>query len=188
MTILEIATVFHILGTAIGVGGTIASDVLFIRFLRSGTLSHSENAVMRTLSHLVVGGLIMLILSGIATFLLNVEKYLYSGEFWAKMTVVVILLINGVFLHHLVFPKLKHIFSRRESAHGPTAHFWRKCAFTLGPISMASWMTALFIGAYKGSSLSYSQGMGVWLVLMAVGIIIGQLQAQRYYRIYHSEN
>lgn len=162
---------FHILGVALGLGGAIASDSMFLKALKDLKISKTEMSFMQIGSAMVWLGLIILIASGSLLFALSPDKYINSEKFLAKMTVVLVILLNGIFLHLNLIPRLKrhiegHLLSSDE--------FMRKrlFLFTSGAVSLVSWLSALTLGALHKVPWSYGDIMTVYIVvLFAAGII-----------------
>lgn len=171
---------FHILGVAFGLGGAIASDSMFLKALKDLKISKTEMGFMQIGSAMVWAGLIMLIISGYLLFSLNPERYISSDKFLAKMTVVLIILMNGVFLHlHLnLIPRLR----RHVEGHLPSSdEFMRKrpLLLTSGAVSLVSWLSALILGALHKVPWSYGESMGVYLGTLALAALAANLLGRR---------
>ena len=92
--ILQTSILFtHLGGLLIGAGCAVAADRLTL--LSAPDDAHQLNAL--TGSHrVVIGGLVAMCISGALMFAANFDTYVVSRFFWAKMALIVILLINGV--------------------------------------------------------------------------------------------
>ncbi|HEX9722090.1 MAG TPA: hypothetical protein VGA53_02395, partial [Candidatus Paceibacterota bacterium] len=107
---IEIKTIyliFHLFGIAIGAGGAFASDLIFFKSVKDGRLSATEFGFMELGGKMVWVGLAILVISGVLLFSLNPETYIVSSKFQLKMTVVAIIIANGIVLHLSFIPKLK---------------------------------------------------------------------------------
>ena len=89
------AVTLHLLGVILGMGGALISDILFSFFSRNKKLNPSEIVTLTILRKIILYGLWVIILSGIALFLSDPEKYLSSVKFLAKMSIVLVLVVNG---------------------------------------------------------------------------------------------
>lgn len=85
----------------------------------------------------------------------------------AKISVVLILTVNGAAMHHLIFPKL-HLAPLQRPG-------WLcRMACSLGALSSVSWLYATFLGIAKPLTepLGYSGFMVLYAVLV-IGAIVG---------------
>ncbi|OGD90845.1 hypothetical protein A3D81_01760 [Candidatus Curtissbacteria bacterium RIFCSPHIGHO2_02_FULL_40_17] len=147
-TILKIS---HLIGTVLGVGAVSFIDFFYLRAARDGKIEPSEVEPIRLLTPFLRLGLIILILSGFGYFLFyrltGHEERLLNPRFLAKITVVGVILINGLLLQTKKIP-----------------------VNIGGPISSASWYTAFILGAWRALNLSYFAIIAayVFVVLMAI--------------------
>lgn len=162
----------HIFGVAFGVGGAFASDVIFLKSIKDGRITKTEMGFIVLGSSMVWIGLVILVLSGIGLFLLNPEGYLASSKFMAKMTIVVILTVNGFIFHISHIPRfLRHVDQFFHSSD----EFMRNRPFIIvsGALSLISWSAALVLGVFKSVPLSYTTIMGIYLLVVIIAISIG---------------
>ena len=135
----------HLIGIALGAGGAYMSDVLFFHDRSIPTL--------KLASRVVWIGLAIIVLSGIGLFSLNAAGYLHSAKFLLKMTVVLVIAINGYVFHRVHMPKLEQgIFTRGLAVSGA--------------ISITSWTLAIILGALSHISVSYLFGLGLYVLLL----------------------
>lgn len=82
----------------------------------------------------------------------------------AKLTVVSLLSLNGIALHHLAFNRLQTL------QHQPTHN--TKLLVILGAVSVVTWLYATFLGLAKPVTplLGYAGFMGLYLLLLTAGI------------------
>lgn len=139
----------HILGVCIGLGGATIADILFFRFLRDFRISKKEADVMRTLSHVILGALIIILLSGAALYFSDTATYNASPAFLAKMTIVIVLTVNGFFLHEYISPKLVRLSFAEHHRSTPELRLLRHVAFALGAVSASSWYFTFFLAMLK---------------------------------------
>ncbi|MFH1803274.1 MAG: hypothetical protein ABID63_00105 [Pseudomonadota bacterium] len=104
-----------------------------------------------------------LILIGMGTGF-DVDAITSNGKVFAKLTVVTILTVNGVFLHFYAFP----LFERKGRSISPIR---LSICTLLGAISSVSWMCASVIGASRlvAASLSYGNFIEFYLICLVAG-------------------
>ena len=163
----------HMLGVVVGLGSAIVADTLFFKFLKDLRISKKESEVLSYVSHLVVLGLIMLIISGGAIFLSDPVKYLASSKFITKMVIVAVIAINGFALHKRLSPHLREI-QWDAGAHAKNRPL-RKLAFALGAISSTSWFSALLLGYVKSIPANTLQALGGYACLLILAVGASQL-------------
>lgn len=161
--------IFHLFGVALGAGGAIFSAVIFTKVMFDGKVTKNELDFIELASLLVSIGLGLLILSGIGLFLTNPEAYLASTKFLAKMSIIGILVVNGVLIHSLHVPALRaHI-----GEHLPDVPNFKKRSFYMyagGAVSMTSWGAALVLGALRSVPYPYETIMAIYVVVLIIAI------------------
>ncbi|WP_124949602.1 hypothetical protein [Sulfuriferula thiophila] len=116
----------------------------------------------------VIAALGMLWLTGLIVIWLETrfEWSLLIGQpkLMAKLTVVSLLSLNGVALHHLAFNRLQAVQNH------PAQN--TKLLVILGAISVVTWLYATFLGLAKPVAplLGYAGFMALYLALLAAGI------------------
>ncbi len=166
----------HLVGMALGLGGATISDIMFFRFLKDLKISAQESEVLESLSQIIWFGLGLGILSGIALYLEDPAGYIASAKFMVKMIVVGVIVINGTFLNLVVSPKLIRIsFGQKHKHHPGELHQLRKIAFALGGVSIISWYSAFVLGMFRTSPASFSVLLAIYMSLLTLGIIGGQV-------------
>jgi hypothetical protein len=161
-------TVAHVIAVVFGMGSALVSDALFSFFGRDKNLNNTELSTLSLLSKLVLYSLPLIILSGMALFLTNIDKYLNSNKFLAKMTILCILLLNGFVLNKYVWPHLlsnKFFTSKKERG-------IRKLAFACGAISVISWLSVCTLGILDNLSMSYNLILAMYLVVIVFGSLV----------------
>jgi uncharacterized membrane protein len=97
---LRTVVVFAHLGGLVGAGGcAIAADRATLLALRRDEAErrHQVEALAGT-HRIVIAGLIFIVISGVLLFAADVQTFLYSRIFWIKMTLILLLLVNGALL------------------------------------------------------------------------------------------
>jgi hypothetical protein len=110
-----VLVLMHVVGTALGVGGASVTDFLFMRAIRRNRLNASEFYFLTSISYVVLAGLFILSLSGVG-FLWVYENsdrsLLQNPKLWAKVTIVVLLAINGWVMHKYLIENLKGLVGK----------------------------------------------------------------------------
>lgn len=170
----------HVLFMAVGIGGATITDVLFFKFLRDHAISKQELSVMNTMSQVIWMALGGIVATGMMLFLPNAESFLASDRFLGKMTVVSVIIINGVLLNFWVAPKMINIFPIKGKALGPGLRRLRKFAFALGGVSIISWYSAFILGSLRTFNFSYEIIMGVYLSLLCIAVVGSQVSENKF--------
>ena len=161
-------TIVHVLGVIIGMGSALASDTLFSFFAKDKKLNKTEISTLSILAKIVSYSLVIIVISGIFIFLSDVEKYMSSIKFMAKMSVLAVLLINGYILNKYIWPHLITInFFTARNERG-----MRKLAFACGAISVVSWMSVFVLGMLDSISLGYGMIMSIYFLIILFGISV----------------
>lgn len=167
----------HLIGTALGVGGATASDFLFLRSTKNNRIEKEEFDLLQTISSLVWLGLIILIISGIGFIVLKPEQ-LSNPKLWAKLVVVGVILINGIFIHKKIIPIFKSGVNKKFST-GPAAKH-QTAILTSGAISIISWYSALVLGAWKqiNNLVPFETILIGYVTILLFGIIIANISGR----------
>ncbi|RJP45761.1 hypothetical protein C4587_00395 [Candidatus Parcubacteria bacterium] len=165
-------TLLHLFGVVIGAGGAFASDLIFLSSINDERISPTEMRFLRLGSKMVWGGLFLIAISGIFLFAPDSARYLASSKFLAKMTIVAVIILNGLFFHLSHIPRLH----RHVGSHFPSSdEFVRKSSLLTasGVISLVSWSSAVVLGALRDVPFSYGTIMAVYAAALGVGVGIG---------------
>lgn len=172
-TFLDLKTIYligHIFGAILGAGGAFASDAIFFNSVKDGRITDDELRFMRLGSKLVWAGVALLVISGILLVFTNPTRYLSSDKFLAKLTVVALIIINGIIFHLIHIPHIRNHLGLvfRES---PT--FIKRAPIILasGALSMVSWITTVILGTLRNVPYSYTQIICTYLVVVIIAII-----------------
>lgn len=162
-------TIVHLLGVVVGMGGAIASDLTFFSSIRDEKISQTEMRFLRLGGKMVWAGLFVIVVSGALLFAERPDRYLASPKFIAKITVVAILIANGIVFHLVHIPRLH----RHAGAHFPSSdEFIRNAPLLLasGATSLVSWLGAFVLGALGRVTFPYAQIMAVYFAVLFSGI------------------
>jgi hypothetical protein len=164
-----IITVLHVVSAAIGVGAAAANDSVFMGAIRNRRISHDQFVLIRQASHVLIGGLVVLIISGIILLHLNVALWT-NPHFQAKMTVVLILLINGIIFHARVIPMLKEFSDTTMPKQFIASRQW--LLSITGATSAVSWFSALIIAVVGDVGAPYLLYMAIIVALIICGSVV----------------
>jgi len=143
----------HLIGTVLGVGAATFAEIFYLKALKDGEVSPDEGSLLKTTYAVLRIGLILGILSGFGFLVLyrltGQEERLLDPKLWAKMTVIVILLVNALLLQAHRIP------------------MWLGAS-----LSITSWYTAMVLGAWRGIPYSYIEIMVGYAVVVIIMIFI----------------
>jgi len=172
MSLYGVITILHVIGAAIGVGGATAADTLFLRSIRNRRVSTDQYNLLRSIQHVVMTGLAIVVLSGIALALHNFA-IIREAEFLAKMIIVLLLILNGFVFYLWVKPWLNRHRDERLSTDTLRRHI--PVFAVAGPLSIVSWYTALILGVMGRLGHPLWVYLVAYAALLVVGIVGGYL-------------
>lgn len=175
----------HILGVVFGLGGATVTDVMFFRFMRNYRVDESEAAIMKILSIVVWVGLGVLIVSGLAMFLPRWELFVGSDRFLMKMTVVAVVLINGLALNLWLQPRARRISFVEPGSPLTEGEVRervrvRRMAFALGSISVVGWYGAFALAVLNMVAMPYSHFLLLFVLAVGVALVGGQFHERHF--------
>ena len=168
----------HIVGLALGLGGAWIIDLFLTKYLVKKEITLEKFQFVAYASKIVCYGLALLWLSGagfIAYYYFFTPEYLTNEKVWAKAFIVLILSINGVFVHLYVLPIVRRCIGgsvlamvSRSVAHKLT---------TICVVSVLSWLFPLLLGVSKSLNFSVSalEILTVYVAVIFVSLIVGHL-------------
>ncbi|AYA04354.1 hypothetical protein BEN74_17190 [Acinetobacter sp. WCHAc010034] len=169
-----IIKVFHLAGLALGLGGAVLLDMLAIRFLIKQKISAEFYEIFKHSSQVVFWGLCLLWLSGIAYLIyyyLADYHSLFNQKVWAKLFIVVILSVNGWWIHRRILPLMQgsingYLFKALSVNQ-------RRVLLCSSVISILSWGIPLLLGACKELNFCISAFtiLFIYFSLLIVGLI-----------------
>jgi hypothetical protein len=141
-----IIRIFHFIGLSMGLGAATLLDLMIIRFFLGQEMTQQKFEMFRFLADLVNVGLKLLWVTGLSFLIfywMTDPVKLGNEKVWAKMVIVAILTINGVFIHRTVIPFMHGQIGQTMLAGVP---FRKKFTFvTMGMISFVSWYGPVII-------------------------------------------
>jgi hypothetical protein len=169
-----IIKVFHLAGLALGLGGAVLLDMLAIRFLIKQKISAEFYEIFKHSSQVVFWGLCLLWLSGIAYLIyyyLADYHSLFNQKVWAKLFIVVILSMNGWWIHRRILPLMQgsingYLFKTLSVNQ-------RRVLLCSSVISILSWGIPLLLGACKELNFCISAFtiLFIYFSLLILGLI-----------------
>lgn len=161
-------TIAHVISVVFGMGAALTADVLFSFFGKDKKLNPTEVKTLSVLAKIVFYSLWIIVLSGIGLFLSDVPRYSHSIKFLGKMSILLILVINGYALNKYVWPHLlnKKFFVETKE------RIVRKFAFISGAVSVISWIAVCALGVLDGVNISYATLMGIYGGILFFGICV----------------
>lgn len=154
MTIYELLVIAHVIGTVLGVGAATFAEIHYTRFASDDIITDDERGTLAVTYTVMRAGLFLLVVSGFGMllYLRLVEQVgiLSSPAFWAKMTIVAILVGNALLLQARLVP------------------------FAVGAaVSLTSWYAALVLGVIGRTGAGYLEIMLYYVFAIAlVGIAL----------------
>lgn len=167
--------VMHLTGLSLGLGGAVLLDVLALRFLILERISLEVSRIFAYGTRIVLLGLVLLWVSGLG-YLGYYYCYdlhsLSNPKIWAKLVIVVILTLNGWWIHHWILPLIQqnignHFFARLTLKQ-------RRILLSSSVISVCSWFMPLLLGACKEFNfcIEASTILILYSGLVALGLVV----------------
>jgi uncharacterized membrane protein len=138
--LLQSAVVFaHLSGLMVAGGAAVAADRATLRVRRTdGETRRTHLRHLRAVDRTVMGGLAIVVVSGVLLFGADVDTYIASPVFWVKTALVFLLAVNGWLL----------VSTGRKLESGQIAveRGWKRLAVT-SVCSVSLWLLIVFAGA-----------------------------------------
>lgn len=153
----------HIFGAILGAGGAFLSDAMFFSSVKDGLIEKTELRFMQLGGKFVWIGIFILVVSGVFLVSTNPDYYLSSTKFLAKVSIVGLIITNGIIFHFIHLPNIKkHLGIKFKDA----PLFIKSSSFLIvsGALSMVSWVFTVVLGMLKKVPYSYMQIMSVYLI------------------------
>lgn len=170
ITLKTVYLIAHVFGAIFGAGAAFTSDAMFFNSIKDGKIEKKELDFMKLGGKLVWTGVVILVISGILLVSTEPTKYLASTKFLAKITIVGIIILNGVIFHALHLP---HIYKHLDIELLQSESFMKKANFVLisGAISTTSWISTVILGMLKTVPYSFTQIFSLYLIIVFIAII-----------------
>lgn len=184
---------FHFIGLALGLGGAIVLDLMLLRFFLRGKIISETFGIFNFASKIVDTGLRLLWITGLGFlffYALTNPQLLANPKVHAKLVIVVILTVNGYFIHSVILPSVKAQIGK--SLFTDVSPVRRSIFITSGAISAVSWFTPVALGAFSQLNFSVpafvilsvylaliaSAAIGMHLLILTIGKIADPTEAE----------
>lgn len=181
MNLKSFISFLHLSGLAIGIGGAWILEAFILKHVQTYTISRANFQVVKFIANFVLIGLAILWFSGMLFLLyyyLYTPELLLNQKVWAKMMIVVILTINGYFIHHNLLPLIeKCIGSTLQSV--LSLEKLRRTLF-MGTISFFSWLFPVVLGVSNSLNFSVSIGaiLSCYLLILLSALLLVSVLAK----------
>jgi len=172
ISLYSVLLLVHLFGIILGAGGAFVSDGIFFTALKDRIISGDELRIFRSASHFIWIGIILLVISGTGLFLQDIERLSTSAKFISKMTVVLVIVANGVIFHlvHMSFIH-GHLGKTLATKRKPAKAFLIPFVLASGVVSMVSWTATIILGSLRSIPISYVGFLAVYSGAIAIGIL-----------------
>lgn len=164
--------VIHALLGAIGVGSTIATDILFFQFMKDFNVSRTENTYAKAISLVFWFSLLGLIITGVALFFSDPARYSTSSKFITKSIAVLVIILNGLVLNFIITPVLTKLHFDKNQSKKYTV--MKQLAFLCGTFSLVSWPIAFVLGSLSKIPVSPIIGISSYLLVLCISGMASQ--------------
>lgn len=170
----------HLAGLSIGLGCAWMLDAFILKHIKK-EITHEKYQTIDFVSKFVFAGLGMLWVSGL---LFIVHYYLYTPEnlmnqkIWGKLFIVLILTVNGYFVHKLIIPKIKNAIG--STLLNTLTGYEIMIVTAVGTISFVSWLFPIVLGVAKTLNFSVSaiDIIVFYFVFLTIAAIVANIIAQ----------
>ncbi|WP_410824759.1 hypothetical protein, partial [Methylobacterium oryzisoli] len=176
--VLTLLVGLHLIGVCFGLGGATMLDFWILRWMRWGSLPDEIARIFLFVSKVVSVGIGLLWLSGLgflAIYAAESPDKLQNPKLWAKVTVVVVLTLNGLLIHAMVLPGVLRDVSRPmlDGVSGSRTGIF----LVSGAVSGVSWYTAFALGLMRelNGTVAFGLLIGLWLVGMVAASLAAYL-------------
>ena len=166
----------HLVGLILGLGAATLLDLVIARFLVARRVTSDYCQIVEFSSKVVSIGLVLLWLTGLGFLIFYVVTdpvKLTNQKIWAKMIIVAILTLNGVFIHRTVLPLLRSQIGR--SLFDGLMPRERSLLLASGAVSVTSWYIPMILGAFP--QLNFLPAIPILLaygLLLSIAIMVTQ--------------
>ncbi len=168
--VLTLLVGLHLVGLCFGLGGATMLDFWILRWMRWGGLPPEIARIFLFVSKVCTVGIVLLWLSGLgflAVYATESPEKLQNPKLWAKITVVVVLTLNGLVIHSAILPGILRDVGRPmlDGISGARTGIF----LVSGAVSGMSWYTAFALGLMRelNGTVAYGTLIGLWLMGVA---------------------
>ncbi len=177
MDTYSIFVLIHLIGVAVGFGSALVGDYLFMISLSDDhRIDEKEFKILKATGKLVWVGIVILISSGFMLFYMSDFAPLAQARVLAKMTLVGIVIVNGLLFHLVHLPFLKDYF-KNTTLPKTTSKIKSRFSFIFisGAISMVSWFSIIILASWRTLSYSYTTIIGFYLLIVFLVSLVALL-------------
>lgn len=172
--VLTLLVGVHLIGLCFGLGGATMLDFWILRWMRWGGLPPEIGRIFLFVSKVCTVGIGLLWLSGLgflAIYAAEAPEKLQNPKLWAKITVVVVLTLNGLVIHGAILPGILRDIGRPmlDGISGKRTGVF----LVSGAVSGVSWYAAFALGLMRelNGTVSYGVLIGLWLAAVAAASV-----------------
>lgn len=164
----------------LGLGGATYVDMLTFFFAKDFHISAKEASVIRFMSKVIFIAVFAALLTGIGLFMQDPVSYTSQPRFILKLVAFAVVFVNGIFLHHVILPKLVNFSLKQDRLIGGGHISLRRIAFASGAVSFVSWYTVFLVAMIKVIPFNITELIGGYLIVMLAAVNIA-LFIERFY-------
>ncbi len=174
----NVLRIFHFLGLALGLGAATVMDIIILRLFLGQPLTHQTCDVFAVCATVVNRGLLLLWVTGIG-FLLFYAAFepvkLGNEKVWAKMAIVAVLSLNGVFIHKVILPFV--MSQGGEMMLYGLSRLKQHLFLTSGVLSAVSWYGPLMIAniSHLNFQVPAEQILIVYALVLICAWVVGHI-------------
>jgi hypothetical protein len=170
----------HFIGLALGLGAATLLDLMLLRFFVREPISRQQWKLVHFSAGIVNVGLMLLWASGIG-FIVHYALFdpnkLMNEKIWAKLAIVFVLTMNGLFIHSVILPRIRAQLGK--TLFDGMSQFQKSVFLVCGGISVTSWYAPVALGAFPQLNfavpattilLTYGMLLGIVSVLMHIAV------------------
>jgi hypothetical protein len=160
---------FHLLSLAAAIGSVLIAEYLI--FSRHRQFSRDSYDTVIFASRTATVALLLLWLTGIGLVsvgYLGDPQYIANQKIWAKVSIVLLMSINGIYIHRWLLPRFGELARGGLLIRTATESVRMRLAFAT---SLAGWLITAFYGAAKFLNEGYNYGELYGLYLTAVAMV-----------------
>lgn len=145
---LEFINLVHVLGLAVGLGAATVTGLFLFKFLKDLKISEWEAEVLGSIGQIIWFALAATVVSA-AALAVGDKNLLSAPAFLAKLALIAVIILNGVFLHLVLTPELVKISfgAKHEHEAGELSRLRRVTLFLAGVLLLA-WYGAFLLGYF----------------------------------------
>ena len=166
---------FHLLSLAAAFGSVLVAEYLI--FSRHRQFSRDSYDTVIFASRTATVSLLLLWLTGfglVSVGYLGDPAYIANQKIWAKISIVLLMSINGVYIHRWLLPRFADVASGGLLIRTAVESARMRLAFA---ISLAGWLITAFYGAAKFLNQGYLYGelYGLYLTVVVMIFVFSYL-------------